>query len=115
MGPIKGVARSHRPHVLFSEEQATAPKVSAWGSHEQKLFFVFGDFLHGFNPLLKYIFGENIYKGPTIKEAFDVEDLLECVNIVCKAHTKEQAATKIQNLRTNKKLNRIFLRFDKKN
>lgn len=49
-----------------------------------------GDFLQGFNPILKYIFGENIYKGPTIKEAFDVEDLLECVNIVCKTHTKEK-------------------------
>tara|TARA_B100001248_G_scaffold248043_1_gene220001 strand:+ start:567 stop:1892 length:1326 start_codon:yes stop_codon:yes gene_type:complete len=66
---------------------------------EQKISQKFvGDFLQGFNPILKYIFGENIYKGPTIKEAFDVEDLLECVNIVCRTHTKEQAATKIQKI-----------------
>ena len=47
------------------------------------------DLISGFNPILKYIFGKNIYKAPNIRNAFNMEDLLDCLELTCSEGRKK--------------------------
>tara|TARA_Y100000590_G_scaffold253918_1_gene285190 strand:- start:936 stop:1235 length:300 start_codon:yes stop_codon:yes gene_type:complete len=49
------------------------------------------DLISGFNPILKYIFGENIYKAPDIRNAFNMEDLLDCLKLTCSEKIRTNA------------------------
>ena len=61
--------------------------------HRDSRVFI-GNFLSGFHPILKYIFGEPVKNGPTIQQAFSIEDIVKCVNLQCKEGDKVNALKK---------------------